>query len=332
MEYRTLGSTGVRVSAISFGAGPVSQLLVGERNPTQRETVRRAIELGVNWFDTAASYGDGQSEENLGRALSDLGAHSQVHVATKVRLMPNQLRAIGLHVRESVLTSLRRLRLERIALLQLHNSITTEAEAQPTSLTPAHVMAAGGVLEEFDRLKQLGLVAHLGLTGLGEPAALEQVIGSGAFDTLQIPYNLLNSSAGQPVAADFSEANYGNLISICGRRGMGVFAIRVLAGGALAGSPPSPHTLKTPFFPLELYERDLQRADALAAQLPAGLGREEAAVRFALSHPAVSSAIVGFASPEQVSQVVGFAAAGPLDPACLPRFYDSSPFLAPGGA
>jgi L-galactose dehydrogenase/L-glyceraldehyde 3-phosphate reductase len=332
MEYRTLGSTGFRVSAISFGAGPVSQLLVGEHNPTQRETVCKAIELGVNWFDTAATYGDGQSEENLGRVLSDLGAHDQIHVATKVRLMPNQLRAIGLHVRESVLASLRRLRLERIALLQLHNSITAETGAQPTSLTPAHVLAAGGVLEEFERLKQQGLVAHLGLTGLGEPAALEQVVGSGAFDTLQIPYNLLNPSAGQKVAADFIDANYGNLISICGRRGMGVFAIRVLAGGALAGNPPSPHTLKTPFFPLELYQRDLQRADALAGLLPVGLEREEAAVRFVLSHPAVSSAIIGFATPEQVSQAVGFAAAGPLDPACVARICEASPFLAPGGA
>jgi aryl-alcohol dehydrogenase-like predicted oxidoreductase len=332
MEYRTLGSTGVRVSAISFGAGPVSQLLVGERNSTQRETVRQAIESGINWFDTAASYGDGQSEENLGRALSDLGAHEQIHVATKVRLMPNQLRAIGLHVRESVLASLRRLRLERIALLQLHNSITAEADAQPTSITPAHVLAAGGVLEEFDRLKQKGLVAHLGLTGLGEPASLEPVIGSGAFDTMQIPYNLLNPSAGQTVAADFFEANYGNLISICARRGMGVFAIRVLAGGALAGNSPSPHTLKTPFFPLELYERDLQRADAVAAHLPAGLGREEASVRFVLSHPAVSSAIIGFASPEQVLEAARFAAAGPLDPACLARLCKDSPFLAPGGA
>jgi aryl-alcohol dehydrogenase-like predicted oxidoreductase len=332
MEYRTLGSTGIRVSAISFGAGPVSQLLVGERNPTQRETVRKAIESGVNWFDTAATYGDGQSEENLGRVLSDLGAHDQVHVATKVRLMPNQLRAIGLHVRESVLTSLRRLRLERIALLQLHNSITAETGAQPTSLTPAHVLAAGGVLEEFQRLQQQGLVGHFGLTGLGEPAALEQVIDSGAFDTLQIPYNLLNASAGHKVSADFVETNYGDLISICAQRGMGVFAIRVLAGGALAGNPPSPHTLKTPFFPLELYERDSQRADDIAARLPPGLGREEAAIRFALSHPAVSSAIIGFASGEQVLQAARFAEAGPLNPACLAQICESSPYLASGGA
>ena len=331
MEYRNLGSTGIRVSAISFGAGPVSQLLTGERNATQRETVRRAIELGVNWFDTAASYGDGQSEENLGRVLSDLGAQEQVHVATKVRLMPNQLRSIGMHVRESVLASLRRLQLERIALLQVHNSITAEAGSQPMSLTPAHVLAAGGMLEELDRLKQRGLVGRLGLTGLGEPAELGQVIDSGAFDTVQIPYNLLNPSAGQPVGADFSEVNYGDLISICARREMGLFAIRVLAGGALAGNPPSPHTIKTPFFPLELYERDLQRAETLAAHLPEGMSRQEAAVRFALSHPGVSSAIVGFATPEQVSHAVGYAAAGPLDAALLARIRECSPFPAPHG-
>jgi aryl-alcohol dehydrogenase-like predicted oxidoreductase len=175
-------------------------------------------------------------------------------------------------------------------------------------------------------------VGQLGLTGLGEPAALAEVIGSGAFETLQIPYNLLNMSAGQTVASDVLDANYGNLISICGQRGMGVFAIRVLAGGALAGSPPSPHTLKTPFFPLELYERDLQRADALGAQLPTGLGREEAAVRFALSHPAIHSAIIGFAAPEQVAQAARFAAAGPLDPGCLARLCEASSFLAPRGA
>jgi aryl-alcohol dehydrogenase-like predicted oxidoreductase len=104
-----------------------------------------------------------------------------------------------------------------------------------------------------------------------------------------------------------------------------------LAGGALAGNPPSPHTIKTPFFPLKLYERDLQRAEALKAHLPEGMSRQEAAVRFSLSHPGVSSAIVGFATPEQVSQAVGFASAGPLDAAVLARIRECSPFLAPPG-
>ena len=331
MEYRALGSTGIRVSAVSFGAGPVSQLLVGDPRDIQRQTIATALAAGINWFDTAATYGDGQSEENLGRILAELQAAKRVHVATKVRLMPNQLSALGAHVRESVLASLRRLRLEQIRLLQIHNSITRDTGAQPTSITPSHVLAVGGVLEEIGRLQRQGLVAHAGLTGLGEPAALTQLIETGAFATIQIPYNLLNASAGQIVPPDFSEANYGNLISACSRRGMGVFAIRVLAGGALAGQTPSPHTLKTPFFPLDLYQRDCCRAEALVPYLPSGMAREEAAVRFALSHPGITSAIVGFATPAQVSEVVQFAAHGPLDAHDLARLNDGSPNAVPGG-
>jgi aryl-alcohol dehydrogenase-like predicted oxidoreductase len=93
----------------------------------------------------------------------------------------------------------------------------------------------------------------------------------------------------------------------------------VLAGGALAGRPPSPHTLKTPFFPLDLYQRDRRRADELAAHLPAGMSRQEAAVRFALSHPGVASAIVGFATPAEAAEVIRHSDAGPLDASLLAR-------------
>jgi aryl-alcohol dehydrogenase-like predicted oxidoreductase len=325
MEYRALGSTGLCISPISFGAGPVSQLLVGDRYEVQRATILSALDAGINWFDTAATYGDGQSETNLGRTLADLSEGRQTHVATKVRLTTNDLTQIGSSVRNSLAASLRRLRLECVTLLQIHNSITAEAGSQPTSITPAHVLAPGGVLETLQCLQREGLVQHLGLTGLGEYAALAEVIDSGAFATIQIPYNLLNPSAGQDVSSDFSEANYGNLITRCGQRGMGVFAIRVLAGGALAGQPPSPHTRKTPFFPLDLYQRDCRLAEQLESVLPADLRREEAAVRFALSHPHVTSAIVGLASSEQVAEAVRFADAGPLDKGLLTRLMGSPP-------
>ncbi len=81
----------------------------------------------MNWFDTAATYGAGQSEENLGRTLAELNVADRVHVATKVRVMPEQLDCIGQTVRQSVEQSLRRLRLKRITLLQVHNSITMVA-------------------------------------------------------------------------------------------------------------------------------------------------------------------------------------------------------------
>jgi aryl-alcohol dehydrogenase-like predicted oxidoreductase len=324
MEHRTLGSTGIAVSAIAFGAGPVSQLLVGDQFDRQRATTARAVELGVNWFDTAATYGDGRSEENLGKCLADLGLQSSVHVATKVRVMPDERADMAAAARRSLLASLKRLRLPRVTLLQIHNSITARAGAQPTSITPADVLGSGGLLEEMERLRGAGLVEHLGLTGLGEPAALAEVIETGAFAAIQIPYNLLNSSAGHVVPEGFHQTDYGNLIDLCRRRGMGVMAIRVLAGGALAGRPPSPHTLKTPFFPLELYQRDCARAERLVGLLPSGMSREEGAVRFALSHGAITSAIVGFATPEEAEEVIRFASAGPLEPELVNRLTEFS--------
>jgi aryl-alcohol dehydrogenase-like predicted oxidoreductase len=88
---------------------------------------------------------------------------------------------------------------------------------------------------------------------------------------------------------------------------MGVFAIRVFAGGALVGNPPSDHTKKTPFFPLALYQRDQQRADELTRVLPVGQSLTDLAVQFVLRHPAVSAAIIGFSSPEQVDEVAKIA-------------------------
>ena len=108
---------------------------------------------------------------------------------------------------------------------------------------------------------------------------------------------MLNPSAGRPAAPD-GETDYGNIIADCAAAEMGVFAIRVFAGGALLDQPPSAHTLKTPYFPLALYERDLAaRPPAAQTASRAGMPMAEVAVRFVLSHPAVSSAIIGFGSP-----------------------------------
>jgi aryl-alcohol dehydrogenase-like predicted oxidoreductase len=317
MEYRPLGSTGIRVSAIALGAGPVAQLLTGNAHAVQRATLAAALESGINWVDTAATYGNGRSEQNLGRLLAELKAADRLHVATKVRLEGEPLNAIGRAVRHSVTNSLRRLGLERITLVQVHNAITEVAGSQPTSITPGQVLSPGGVLEALEALRRDGLVEQMGLTALGDTAALDEVLAGGDFATIQIPYNLLNPSAGRPMPADFPETDHGNLIATCAARGMGVFAIRVLAAGALAARPPSPHTRKTPFFPLDLYERDAERARKLSQRIPPGTTLEEWAVRFALSHSGVSSAIVGLGSPDEVRQAVDHAAKGPLDSAAL---------------
>jgi aryl-alcohol dehydrogenase-like predicted oxidoreductase len=300
MMYRTLGRTGVRVSAVSFGAGPVSGLMTGADHAAQLATVRRAVEVGINWFDTAAGYGDGRSEANLGRVLAELGVADRVHVATKVRLPPEMPADVAGYVRRSVEASLGRLRLSRVRLLQLHNGITANRGDEPASFAPADVLER--VVGAFHRVRDEGLADFVGLTGTGHADALREVVGSGAFDAMQVPFNVLNPSAGVPGAAD-GEADYGDVIGVAAARGMGVFAIRVFAGGALLDRPPSAHTLTTPFFPLALYERDLERARRLRERVAGRLPMPEVAVRFALSHPAVSSAIVGFGSPDHVDEV-----------------------------
>jgi aryl-alcohol dehydrogenase-like predicted oxidoreductase len=304
MQYRVLGKTGLQISALAFGAGPVASLMVGDEYDRQRSVAQAAIERGINWFDTAAAYAGGRSERNLGRVLEDLCAGSVVHVATKVRLMPEELGDIRGTVRRSVEGSLERLRVPRVTLLQLHNSITRERGNEPTSITPTDVLTPGGVSQVFHELRAEGLVQHVGLTGIGHTESLDEVIRSNAFDTIQIPYNLLNPSAGRIMPSGFAETNYGNLIASCARSQMGVLAIRVLAGGALAGSRPSAHTLKTPFFPLALFERDRERAARLQRVIGPNRRLPQEAIRFVLSHPLVHSALIGFASIRQIDDAI----------------------------
>lgn len=308
MRFRTLGRTGIPVSVIAFGAGPVSGWATSTQTQQQIETVRQAIDIGINWFDTAPTYSDGRSEQALGQALTELNSHDHVHVATKVRLTDDAFRDLRGFIHRSVEASLQRLRRQKLTLLQLHNSITAKRGDQPTSVTPRDVLDTDGVLFAFEELRAAGVVQHLGLTGLGDPQSLKSVVDTGRFDTVQTPFNLLNPSAGQDVPVGFSEDNLGNLFQNCCNQQMGVFAIRVFAGGALAFRDPSAHTRITKFFPLDLYERDRQRADEIAKGLPHGRSVPEVALQFALAHPAVSAAIVGFGNAEEIRQAVGFIA------------------------
>lgn len=304
MPYRTLGRTGLQVSALAFGAGPISTLMVGDDLARQDAVVRYAVARGINWFDTAATYGGGQSEQSLGRMLQEMRGAGQVHVATKVRLTTEDLADVRGAVRRSLEGSLVRLRLSRVTLLQLHNSLTPCRNDEPTSITPEDVLCSGGVADVMEELRREGLIAHLGLTGIGRPESMSAVVRSGRFDTMQVPYHLLNPSAGMVVPREFGETDYGNIIASCAEMRMGVFAIRVLAGGALADNPPSPHTLKTPFFPLALYERDRLRAAGLRKSLSVARRLPQEAVRFSLAHPHVTSAIVGFSEIAQIDEAL----------------------------
>ncbi len=301
---RPLGSTNLSLFPIAFGAGPIAGLMTAGDSESmfrrQLDVLARAIDGGIDWFDTAAGYGDGRSERALGRVLWELDARHRVRVATKVRLTASDLEDIPAAVERSLRESLDRLRVPRVALLQLHNSITDRRGQLPTSLAVDDVLRPGGVLDGLERVRRLGLAERIGLTGLGESRAVEQVVRTGRFHTLQLPFNALSLAFPQETDSPIGELPPVPIISLCASLGMGVFAIRVFAGGALALAPPSDYTHVTKFFTLDVYQRDLERAQSLVPQLPPGMSLPEFAVRKVLSYPGVSAAILGFGTPREI--------------------------------
>src|SRR5262249_42559576 len=143
MNYRTLGRTGLRVSALGFGCGNVGGLMVRGAPADRERAVARALELGINYFDTAPSYGQGLSEQNLGLTLKALKVTPQV--GTKFNLSESDLRDVPAAIARSLETSLRRLGLERVDLLQCHERImpagARAAEAAHIGVDRARVVA-----------------------------------------------------------------------------------------------------------------------------------------------------------------------------------------------
>ena len=318
MNYRPLGSTGLQVSEIGFGCGDVGGLMVRGEHGDQVKAVARAVELGINYFDTASSYGGGQSETNLGQVLKELSA--DVYVGTKFRVTTHEPGRIKGNVIASVEESLTRLQREHVDLIQLHNHVASTGDAG--SVAPEEVL--GEVVDALRELRDQGKVSFWGMTAVGETSALLRVIDTGALNTVQSVYNLVNPSAGSDVPTDFDMHDYGNLIERASSNGMGVLVIRVLAAGALTGEAarhPVAVPTVAPIGSGRDYGQDLARADAFRFLLEEGYADSpvEASLRFALSNAGVSSVLVGYSSLEHLEQAVDFAAKGPLPPEAMAR-------------
>src|SRR5436190_6474616 len=190
MEMRVFGRTGMQLSVLGFGCGAVGGLMVRGDAAEQERAIARAIAAGVNYFDTAVQYGNGESEKNLGRVLQSLKP-ANVVVGTKVRLPSGDFGDIANAVTKSLEGSLARLRLDRVDIFHLHNAITETGGGEALGVR----QVLGEVLPAFERLRQQGKTRFLGLTAIGDTAALHQVIDTRAFDSAQAVYNLLNPSA-----------------------------------------------------------------------------------------------------------------------------------------
>src|SRR5436189_3245702 len=121
MQKRKLGRTGLEVSLLGYGAGAVGGLFTKGAAEDQERAVARAIEAGINYFDTAALYGNGESERNLGRVLKALKA--DVVVGTKVRLSPEHRADVAKAIAQGMDDSLKRMGLDHVDLFQLHNPL-----------------------------------------------------------------------------------------------------------------------------------------------------------------------------------------------------------------
>src|SRR5262249_7762827 len=124
MEMRMFGRTGIQLSVLGFGCGAVGGLMVRGDARDRERTVARAIDAGVNYFDTAVQYGNGESEKNLGRILQSLKPRNAI-VGTKVRLPSANFGRIADAVAKSLEESLARLRRDHVDIFHLHNAITT---------------------------------------------------------------------------------------------------------------------------------------------------------------------------------------------------------------
>ncbi len=249
MRYRSLGSTGLEVSALSFGC-----MRLGDDQDLNRHLVSQAIELGVNYFETTRGYCQGQCQQRTAPGLQD--KNTGIIVSGKTGINPD---TTAYTFRQEIERQLDILGLTHFKFFQVGwfgwNRIS-------------HLIKRGGVLDALRRAQDEGLVQHIGFTGHDTPENFIKCIETGIFDSLTVPYNLINRQ-------------YEPTIKRAGELGVGVVAMCPVAGGMLA------------------YDSEPLRK-ALDLDLPTA----EMALRFVLANPDVSTACSGMSTLEQLEQNV----------------------------
>lgn len=245
MQKRTLGKTGWSLSVIGFGAIKLPRL--GKEECSQ--LLHRALDMGINFIDTADCYGD--SEEKIGEALR--GRRNEFYLATKV----DERDARG--VRGKLERSLRRLRTDWIDLLLFHDVRGGEYEK---------IFTAGG-LEELQKAQGEGKIRAIGISIHGSIPMMRQAIESGAFSALMVAYSALDEDR---LTAD--------LLPLAAAKGVGLIAMKPLAGGRLG------------HFPSSGWDRNLFKGESPA----------QIALRYVISNPYLTCAIPGMMSLHELQE------------------------------
>jgi aryl-alcohol dehydrogenase-like predicted oxidoreductase len=316
VQYREVGNTGIQVSEIAFGGGGNAGLMVSGTPEQQLAAIERAIELGINYFDQAPDYGDGISESNLGRALKQLGVRP--YITTKVEVREPDLVDIAGHVERSLDASLKRLGVDYVDFVQIHNGPvmhTPKLEGRSyTHLSVADYLRPGGALEGLQRVQAAGKARFIGFITRGNDAdAARHLIDTKAFDLINVSVNLINpSAAGLPKGMRIRQ-DWGGILGYASAHEVGAAVYSPLASwylsdaGASGGaSHPLGYGARTPeteavgrqqarmlgFLSKNLHP-DTQADDHDLAQ---------AALRYVLSLEGVTSVLGGFSDAQQVTE------------------------------
>ena len=337
MNRRRFGRTGIEISELTLGAGFVGGLLIHASDDDKRGCIAACLEAGVNWIDTAAAYGEGESERALNWLLSELPAADRPHVSTKFRLDAARRDNFGDQIRASLEGSLTRLGVDRVDLLTLHNPLASEPGPGPGTLALDEALA---VADHLDRLRGEGLFDHVGFTALGDGPTVRAAVESDRFDVAQVYYNMLNPTAGLGPGGDeddgsgaaWSSTDFGGLLAACTAHDVGVMNIRILAAGVLATDVR--HGREAPV----TANAEMETEEARARTVRAALGdrgadtRAQTAIRFGLAHPAVSTIVFGVAELSHVREALAAPALGSLEDdalAALRRAWAGDAFRTP---
>jgi aryl-alcohol dehydrogenase-like predicted oxidoreductase len=302
MKYRRLGKTGFEVSEIGYGAWGIggTQWLGGSDDESLR-ALRRAIELGVNLIDTALAYGDGHSERLVGEVVR--ATRQRIYVATKVppknRLWPAQpgvpIRDVFpydyiIHCAEE---SLGNLKLDAIDLLQLH-------VWNPEWIDNDDWRRALGELKRSGKVRAVGISIND-----HQPDSALEIIRTGLIDTVQVIYNV------------FDQTPERTLFPLCMEKEIGVLARVPLDEGALTGNV-TPRTtfpdgdFRNFYFRGDRKQQVVEHVDALRRDLGEGTSLADTALRFTISHPAVSTVIPGMRTLKHAESNAALADLGAL--------------------
>jgi aryl-alcohol dehydrogenase-like predicted oxidoreductase len=296
MQTRALGRTGLQITPIGLGTWAIGggDWAYGWGSQDDRDAVaaiRRAVELGVNWIDTAAVYGLGHSEELVGQVIADMA--EKPFIFTKCSLVWNELRQVGNSlkadsIRRECLQSIRRLGVEAIDLYQIHWP------------NPEEDIEEGWT--EMAKLKEEGLVRHIGVSNF-TVAQMKRAAAIAPVETLQPPYSMLR------------RAIEAEILPWCQENGVGVIVYSPMLSGMLTGAMTKERAENLPAGDWRRNNKEFQEPRLslnlelveLLRTIGSRHGRSpgEVAVAWTLRHPAVSGAIVGGRSAAQVEGIVG---------------------------